>query len=954
MAQIPIPRPAEIEVLAGDKQVTVTIKTTYKADSVIVPLQQAVAAKQTALTAATAAHAAAVAGAALTPPTFTATQVTAALSAKDDAEDELETAQNALAAAEESASVAADFKKPVIVYHDPLLNKTKHISVPLVSAAEAASPEGVDLVAGTVTDGTSVVIPNLLNKKPYYFTYYQKGLGVVTPSASFDRSLPARPHGAPSAPVISQKTLGANNAGIHTGLVLNIKFDDKDQSRPQLGDDEDLIDTLYIYYAREQHGEPPVDEEDLTVNIHRIDDPVILHGIRVSGEFTMPVEVVLAADAKYNFTVVTESDELKSEDSNSIEVITTEMPENILAFSIGDDAETSNEIGYSITVRSASLLAGDYYEIYRENLNNLDNNLLNTTDLGSARTLVKKLTSADFTGAEENFGPAPFIAAKVVGETIQVMNGQVIRLIAIPFSKNDIKGAEISKKALSEEVTFNMLEINLLPVNTVKDGEGNATITFQSSHKASEVPSYESRYIDLIKLKNDKYNLSIKKDVPLDGKLSLNNNGYLEVPVFMSLKEDEDETDEHQFTLEEDGFKGVRVAHHIVLLPAMDAEETLIEDDVDSKVFPPFAFKQEKPSRPEFLMTPAFPTSIKLVWSVVGVTEKNKPTSYVVGLVKNAEHDDFNIDEVTHDKKIITDGKEYCEFINLERLENGTQTPNVYSVYIYAENDAGKSSVLRVSIGALPAESFPANYIENFSVSVGDMVEDDLNTRKCKGTITINKNLWGGAFQKLVLGREDDFGNPMTVTGLAKTDFLPADLKGGANNVFTFDFTLDKDEYNLTIGPVTVARLSNATTGLKPLGGQDQPYKLYASVDVAMPPTIVEIKYFIDTQLKTTLYEAKIETGGADILSVSVLAIPDNKSGNMVGTSSSRSQIIYELEKVVTLTNGQEVFKGVVPYVVKLSGLNGTDLLIVNNRIGQALGGLLCEDGVNDTLSTAA
>ena len=429
--------------------------------------------------------------------------------------------------------------------------------------------------------------------------------------------------------------------------------------------------------------------------------------------------------------------------------------------------------------------------------------------------------------------------------------------------------------------------------------------------------------------------------------LVLPEQGYsVEKTIYMKVKNAGDEDAENTFTLAAlYGFRGVW-SQHLADLANIVKETDLLDEDVESKTFT-FAVTLTLPAQPT-LVVKEYTNSIKTSWSLTGLTGANKPDSYVVGLVKNAGLD-FNINTVAHTKVDITNGDEHYEFTGLQRFD-ANQNINTYVVYVYSKNSVGISVVSKSALLELPANELPANYIEKFSVSVLEMADLQDNTRKCKGMITINKNLWGGEFDFLTVGNDTEYG--VAVDDVAVTVVLKQVLK---SNDYTFDFELEgKKTYYLTISATTKLRAADPAKGITSLTLKTSS-KLYATVNVLLPPLISNVTYAFDHVLKNTLYEMEIDNGGdKNVSSVLVQAIPNgSKSNNMVGFTANKPQTAFPAEKMLTLANGNLLYKVLIPYIIQTTeNDNGVDLIVASNSIGQASAGLLT--GREDIVSIPA
>ena len=845
--------------------------------------------------------------------------------------------------ATENTVATADFSKPVIQFHNVDTNETRLQRIPLISGSTTVADNG------TIKDATEVVITGLTNNQTYYVTYYQKGLGVDTTGMSAT-SAPARPHGVPAKPVIreiSGGTVKANGAVSNfNDYFIGIELNDKDQSVGAIG--EDLIEALYIYVSREQNKDKTVLATDLVTKTIKIIDTDVLTAARKDKKIKI-MDDLLVAGAIYNFSVMVESDDLQSEHSNSFEAVMAVLPTAIAKganFVLAQDVLKPNELKYTLKATAAAVTAGNYYEIYRENLTSHSNSALNVVDQGTVRTLVKRWKGTAIPTAAD--------AVHTMTGTIESFSGQVVRLIMVPFSTADVMGAEIDTDAvMCKDFKNHMLEINLVK-HSVIDGEGIATISFKASHKANEL-GYVSRVIKMDKLTNDEFTLSLPEDKDHTLATNLNKvvltldaNGYVEKDIYLKKTTAADlDTITNKFTLAfAGGYQGVWSNHLDNITTTLDLNENLLSADVDSKDFN-FPVTPAAPTVPTTLSVTALSTSIKVNWLTAGMTalSANKATSYVVGLVKNGGLD-YNIATVSKvEEKIITsvDGNpdEYCEFIGLERLDSNKGI-NKYSVYIFSKNSFGNSEPAFNDAIELSTDELPSNYIEKFSVAVPSFV--DQNTRKCTGKITINKSSWPTSLKEIVLEEQDDFGNAAAGGGFNQT-ILNANLtQVGNTNDFTFDFQLDgPDVFNLTVKATTSSRTAVPASGISAIAEKTS-YKLYTRVDITIPPQIKEVKYSLDKTKKNTLYQIRINNGGSPLTNVSLIAIPSNES-NLVTAPNNITQIVWPAgPKVLTYSNGEELYKVVIPYLVQIVMVDGdevgVDMVFASNSVGSFIHGV--------------
>lgn len=838
-----------------------------------------------------------------------------------------------------NTTAADDFLKPVIQYHNVDTNVTGIQRVPLSATAGSV---------GTIADNTEVVISGLTNNQTYYFTYYQKGLGDETTTGTFASSAtPARPHGVPAKPVIFEMPGGDISGNKFNNYFIGIELNDKDQSVGDIG--EDLIEALYIYVSREQDKDKTVTASDLVTKTIKITDSAKLNAARKDKKVKITDEF-LVEGAKYNFSVMVESDDLQSEHSNSFEAVMSVLPTSITKanFVLSQDTLKPNELEYQLIATQAAVTDGDYYEIYRENLTSHSNIDLNVVDQGTVRTLVKRWKGANIPAASNN--------NHTMSGTIESFSGEVVRLIMVPFSTAGVMGTEIDTDAvICKDFKNHMLEINLVE-HSVIDGEGTATISFKASHKANEL-GYVSRVINMSELSNDKFHLSLPEDtdhtkqVNLDFEvLTLNADGYVDKEIYMKKKPDSGaDTITNKFTLAfGGGYQGVWSTHLVNITTTLNLTEDLLAADVVSKTFN-FDVTPTAPAKPTLTVTP-FSTSIKVTWLTPGMTDlsANKATSYVVGLVKNGglDYDIANVSKV--EEKIITsvDGNldEYYEFIGLDRLDSNKQL-NKYSVYIFSKNSFKDSLPAFVYDQTLTTAELPSNYIEKFSVEVPSFV--DQNTRKCTGKITINKSSWQTDLKDIVLEEQDDFGNAFLSDSNPFTKTITnANLtQVGNTNDFTFDFELVGPKvFNLTVKATTSYRAVNDALALSEIASYSS-YKLYTRVDITIPPQIKEVKYSLDNTKKNTLYQIRIANGGSPLTSVSLIAIPSNAS-ELVSAPNDLTQVVWPAgSKVLTYSNGEELYKVVIPYLVQTTTMNsveaGLETVIASNSVGSYIHGVL-------------
>lgn len=783
-------------------------------------------------------------------------------------------------------------------------------------------------------DGKVVEIPNLINGRQYLFTYHQMGRSVST-TGTVAQSNPVIPHGPPAKPVISRGPGGVvSGSGYFNGFKLNIDFKDKDHSRPN--EPQDLIEHLYISYARVQNAEFSVSDAELVLTTIIISDAEELHDIRTAKRYTFADDLLLA-EQTYSFSVQSESDELVSPQSDAIEEEMSVLPTAITSVVLSADPNKAHHIKYVLTVPTVAIANEDYYKVYQETINELDVNLMTPLEQGSARVLLKTILHTDMLSDGTFTG---YFTAK---------SGTIARLVVVPFSKLNVMGDEKESLAkMSQEIRNHMLEIGMKS-NTVLDGSGNITLYFKASHTASEV-GFQRRYIDLSKLSNDEFDIYTRRPTSdelwlnnvnfnLTEKLVLDSEGYAETTFYIQAFNQASAYAENTFSLDEEGYMGEWSDLAKQLLgPDFVQNVDLLPYGEDSKALL-FDVTPVVPDIP--VMTPvATPTSIHVSWHSAP-DNNQKPTSYVVGLAKNQALD-YSINSVSNVQHVIVNGDEHFEFTGLAGADEHGKL-NTYSVYLYSKNSAGPSQPARSDMIYLPNDALPTNYIENFSVEALEMVDQSLIMRKIKGTITINKTLGKSGLDELRMRSEDEFGND---TGdLAEVTNAQLKRVGTSSNVYTFETSVEGNKmYYLSIQASTLAVASNLPKGIVAIDAKES-IKLYTSIDLSLPPRITSVEFHLDTSYKNTLYEITINSGGAPLQSVKLVAIPRNDAVNMIASSPFPS-IVFDATKVLTSPNGEHLYKCVVPYLVTVTEganatINGADLVIAVNRIGQAFGGTL-------------
>jgi hypothetical protein len=783
--------------------------------------------------------------------------------------------------ADNTAIATTDFAKPVFVVNDTFANTNRVVSIGLTN--------------NVLADNQEITIAGLINNRSYLVSYHQLGLGVSTPAESVATlPAPAIPHGKPATPIISRGETGAvANAGVDfNNFSLNINLNDKDQARPD--DAEELVENVYIYYAREDTSK--------VVKTIKITGATDIHAIRTNGIFTFG-DGLLKSGGRYNFQVQVENDTLMSDMSAGIEVEMSVLPTPITTLVSSIDATKPHQIKYVLTVPGAAKTNLDTYTIERENLNQLDHTKLNPAELGSPRVFVRTIASSEMSAIAGG--------VSIFTGFIDARAGELVRLVATPFSAKKIKGVEaVSNIEMAQELRTHMLEIGLETAGrAVRDGSGNVTVFFQGSHTRSEY-GYESVSIDLSKLTNNRYDLFLASSptVPLTGKLLVDSNGRASVSIFMKLKIGNNASAASEFTLDDaTGYVGTWSDHHIQVKTNLAKNINLLAGDAVSKSFS-FPVTPTVPPVPTLVVT-ATPDAIRVSWSSTpGIP--GQPTTYRLGLVKNAGLD-YQIGVTPATERLITNGAENAEFLGLARLDAGQV--NQYSVYLIAINDAGSSAPVRSALVTLPTNELPTSYIESFSLTAGPMVVGDNINRTITGKITVNKSLWLGTLNRLVMRRENDFGVQMDTD----INITNAELKQeGVSNVFTFDFPLPgKTDYNMSIKAETLAIAADAAKGITALAVKTSS-KLYAYLDVSLPPRIASSTFAFDNTLKTTLYSIRIENGGSPVTAVSVTAIPSVEATMVVNAQPGTVAIVHPASKINNFTNGDELWKLLVPYKV--------------------------------------
>lgn len=762
-------------------------------------------------------------------------------------------------------------------------------------------------VVGTIKDATSIGIDNLENGKAYSVSYYQKGIYNDELPAAIHAYKAVYPHSAPPQAEVYAGTTGEPSNNYYNGYTLKIKLNDYDHRLPDSGSTSiDKVEYVVIKYTRLTGTDEQKKTKVISLSSDNVTDLSAITFIRTQGYYTFPNNT-LAADAEYRFIVTTISDGAASPPSTPVRSLMKKVAQKINTFSLTLDANKRNVGSYTFNVDAAAKTNQDYYKLYKLELSgdSVTESLINDISYGQII-----LSSSDTSGN--------------VSGTVPGILGQIIRLKVVPYSKDGIMGIEkFSNSLMMEGLKNHMVEINLRDIK-VKDGEGNATLVFKTSHRKEELP-YESRNIDLASLTNDRFDLYLPdKTKRLTEKLTLADDGTASIAIFMKGKTSTDLDNTNLFTLTASGYNAVYSQAAVKMLELNSNSIKLLTASTVSKTFN-FDVTTVPPPPPTIIrnQTKFLENYISVRWSSANITKANAPTEYIVKLTSSNDKT-FKTRTDT-----IINGDEYYNFSNLQKVylaavnnmytNNlfGIPTPSLgltalpveYTVSVTSRNSAGDSAPAMLT-HILEDPYFPPTYLQNLRIEE-PLPRSITATRTYEGKIKINKHLWGGQFNKLTITRNDEYGVPMsafTTLDILSNTLTPTGVAGE----YKFNFDLSGiDIFNLQINAETLAVEASGSIVALPIRTS---LPLFNTVVLIDTPVIKKVKFTINN--KRTYYEVRVDPRGATLPGVTIHPVPADGvklPDNLITTASY----------VQTYPNGEHLYKIEFPFAIRTEVIGG-------------------------------
>jgi len=784
--------------------------------------------------------------------------------------------------------VATDFENPIFI-----LGGAEGRDIDLNPYLITDSTKGP---VGTMKDKTSIVIDNLENGKAYSVSYYQKGLENADTTLTVGTYKAVYPHAPPPAPEVYVGTTGEMSNNFYNGYRLHINLNDYDHTLPE-DSKVDKVEYVFIRYTRLTG----TDDERITgivsLDIDNATDLIAINLIRTNGYYTFP-DNTLVADAEYSFIVSTKSDGVSSPQSNPVTGLMKKVAQVINSFTLVHNNTNRNEATYTFNVNRAAFTNNDFYKLYRQDL--------------SGETLIEDISSGRivFTNSSDTSG-------NVTG-TVKGTLGQIIRLRVEPYSAAKILGVErLSNSIMLEGLKNHMLEINLSDI-MVKDGEGNATLVFRTSHRKDELP-YESRNIDLASLSNDRFNLFLpNKTSRLSQKLTLADDGTASLAIYMVGKTATDTGVDNIFTLDASGYNAVYSKAATERLLFNSSSIKLLTASTVSKTFK-FDVTTVKPPKPTIntTLTKFLENYISVRWSSTGVTAANAPTEYIVTLTSNTS-------AMVYKTFTITNGDEYYNIVEylpkLSKDRTGKTTLNSYTVSVSSRNSAGESLADSLT-DTLEDLYFPSKYLDNLRITEPEP-RSTTATRNYEGKIKINKKLWGGAFEKLTITNNTEFGDADST--FSAIDISNGLIPTGIEDEYKFNFSLTGIKvFYLQTNAATLAR----TTGIALTARTSFPlFNTVVSID---KPRIKKVKFTIDNN--KTFYEVRVDPQGSEVPIVSITPVPAKDAALPPNTNLIASY-------VKSYANGDSLYKIEFPFEVRTDVISdvtyGAESTLASNSRG--------------------